>query len=67
MVEDITLGVDIDGQGIMAFVGLQVDVEDHDLANANEGEKVVTIKVECVEVLVKGGAFSSNLNDVATK
>jgi len=67
MVEDMTLGVNIDGQDIMAFVGLQVDVEDHDLANANEGEKVVTIKVERVEALVKRGAFSSNLNDVATK
>jgi hypothetical protein len=66
MVEDMTLGVDIDGQGIMAFADLQVDVEDHDLANANEAEEVVTIEVECVEALVEGGV-SSNSNDVVTK
>jgi hypothetical protein len=66
MVEDMTLGVDIDEQGIMAFVDLQVDVEDHDLANANEAVEVVTIEVECVEALVEGGA-SSNSNDVVTE
>ncbi len=57
MVEDITHGVDIDGQRIMAFVKLQVDVENHDPCNANEGEKIVAIVVECVEVLIEGGAL----------
>jgi hypothetical protein len=67
MVEDMTLGADIDGQGIMAFADLQVDAKDHDpITNANEGEKVVTIEVECVEALVEGGGeLSSNSNDVA--
>jgi hypothetical protein len=54
MVEDMTLGANIDGQGIMAFVDLQVDVEDHDPSNANEWEKVATIEVEHVEALIKG-------------
>jgi hypothetical protein len=30
--------VNINGQGIMAFAELQADAEDHDPANANEGE-----------------------------
>jgi len=55
MVEDMTFGVDIDGQGIMAFDDLQADVEDNDPGNANEGKKVATIEVEHVEALVKGG------------
>jgi hypothetical protein len=28
MVEDMTLGANIDGKGIMAFVDLQADIED---------------------------------------
>jgi hypothetical protein len=67
MVEDTTLGADIDGQGIMAFADLQVDVEDHDPANANEGEKVATIEVERVEVLVEGVGPSSNSDDDVTE
>jgi len=55
MVEEMTLGVDIDGQGIMAFENLQVDAKDHDPSNANEGEEVVVIEVERVEALVEGG------------
>ncbi len=38
MVEDTTLGANIDGQGIMAFADLQADAEDHDRGNANERE-----------------------------
>ncbi len=45
----------IDGQGIMAFVNLQANVEDHDPGNANEGKEVVIIEVECVEALVDRG------------
>jgi len=52
MVEYMTFGPNIDGQGIMAFVDLQVVTEDRDLGNANEGEEVVPIKVERVEALV---------------
>jgi len=55
MVEDMTLGANIDEQGIMAFVDLQANAKDHDPGNANEGEKVVAIEVECVEALVEGG------------
>jgi hypothetical protein len=55
MVEDKTLRANIDGQGIMAFAKLQVDVKDHDLGNANEEEKVAAIEVEHVEALVEGG------------
>jgi hypothetical protein len=55
MVEDMTLGVYIDGQGIMAFANLQADAKDHDPGNANEGEEVATIEVERVEALVEGG------------
>jgi hypothetical protein len=55
MVEDTTLGAYIDGQGIMAFAELQVDVEDHDPGNANEREKVAAIKVEHVEALIGAG------------
>ncbi len=50
----MTLGANIDGQGTMAFVDLQVDVKDHDPSNANEWEKVAIIEVERVEALVKG-------------
>jgi hypothetical protein len=53
MVEDMTFGPNIDGQGIMAFVDLQVHAKNHDRSNANEGEKVVAIKLECVEALVE--------------
>ncbi len=45
----MTLGADIDLQDIMAFVDLQADAKDHDLCNANEVEKIVTIEVERVE------------------
>ncbi len=55
MVEDMKLGAYIDGQGIMAFANLQANAKNHDLGNANEGEKVVIIEVEGVEVLVEGG------------
>ncbi len=41
----MTLGVNIDGQGIMTFANLQADAEDHDPTNANEREEVVAIKV----------------------
>ncbi len=51
----MTFGVDIDGQGIMAFTNLQADAKDHNLGNANEGEKNATIEVERVEALVEGG------------
>jgi hypothetical protein len=54
MVEDVTLGTNIDGEGIITFVELKVDVEDHDPSNVNEGEEVATIDVEHVEALVKG-------------
>jgi len=54
MVEDMTLGGDIDGQGIMAFANLQTDAKDHDPGNANEGEEVDAIEMEHVEVLVEG-------------
>ncbi len=64
MVEDMTLGVDIDGQGIMEFADLQTNAKDHDPTNANEGEEVVAIEVERVEVLVERGGLSSNLDDV---
>jgi hypothetical protein len=57
MMEDMTLGVDIDGLSIMAFANLQVDVKDHDPDNANEGAHVVAIEVEHVEALVEGGAL----------
>jgi hypothetical protein len=57
MVEDMTLGAYIDGQGIMAFVDLQVDAKDHDPSNTNEGEEVATIEMEHVEALVEGGAL----------
>jgi len=57
MVEYMTFGPNIDGQGIMEFANLQVVIEDRDLGNANEGEEVVAIKVERVEALVgEGGA-----------
>ncbi len=52
MVEYMTFGPNIDGQGIMAFANLQVVIEDRDLGNANEWEEVVAIKVERVEALV---------------
>jgi hypothetical protein len=55
MVEEMTLGVGINGQGIMAFEDLQVDAKDHDPSNANEGEEVVVIEVKRVEALVEGG------------
>jgi hypothetical protein len=55
MVEDMTFGPNIDGQGIMEFANLQTDVKDHDPCNANEGEEVVEIKVERVEALISGG------------
>jgi hypothetical protein len=55
MVEDMTFGVDIDGQGIMAFDDLQADVEDNDPGNANEGKKVATIEEERGEEYVVGG------------
>ncbi len=58
MVEDMRFGVDIYGQGIMAFADLQVDAEDHDPTNANEGGEV-TIEVERVEVLVEGGGWGA--------
>ncbi len=45
MVEYMTFGPNIDGQGIMAFADLQATTKDHDLGNANEGEEVVAIKV----------------------
>jgi len=57
MVGDMTLGVNIDGQGIMAFVDLQADAKDHDPTNANEGEEVGAIDVEHVEALVEGEAL----------
>jgi hypothetical protein len=57
MVEDMTLGANIYGQGIMAFVDLQADAKDHDLGNANEGEEVTTIEVEHVKALVEGVAL----------
>jgi nitrous oxide reductase len=63
MVEDMTLGADIDGQGIMAFANLQVNVKDHDLGNTNEREKVVAIEVERVEALIKALDFNSDLDD----
>jgi hypothetical protein len=53
MVEDMTLGPNIDGQGIMTFADLQIHAKNHDRSNANEGEKVVAIKMECVEALVE--------------
>ncbi len=59
----MTLGANIDGQGIMAFANLQANVEDHDLGNTNEREKVVAIEVEQVEALVKEGGLNSNLDD----
>jgi hypothetical protein len=58
MVEDMTLGANIDGQGIMAFADLQADAKDHGPSNANEGEEVVAIEVEWVEALVEGGDLS---------
>jgi len=64
MVEDMTLGVDIDGQGIMAFANLQVNVKDHDPGNTNEREEVVAIEVESLEVLVKEGGLNFDLDDV---
>jgi hypothetical protein len=68
MVEDMTPGADIDGQGIMAFADLQVDVKDHDPGNANEGEEVVPIEVERVEVIVEGGGrLSFDSDDVVAK
>jgi hypothetical protein len=57
MVEDMTLGPNIDGQGIMAFTNLQVYAEDHSPSNVNEGEEVATIKLECVEALVEVGGL----------
>jgi len=51
----MTLGANIDGQGIMAFVELQADAKDHGLGNANEGEEVAALEVERVEALDEVG------------
>jgi hypothetical protein len=67
MVEDMTLGVDIDGQGIMAFANLQADVKDHDPDNENEGEEVAAIELERVNVVEGGGQFSSDSDDVVAE
>ncbi len=55
MVEDMTLGANIDVQGIMAFIELQADAKDHDLGNANEREEVATIEMEHVEAFDERG------------
>jgi hypothetical protein len=47
----------------MAFANLQANVEDHDISNINEKEKVVVIEVECVEALIKEGGLNSNPDD----
>jgi len=64
MVEDMTLGVDIDGQGIMAFANLQANVKDHDPGNINEKEEVVAIEVECLEASIKEGGLNFDSDDV---